>query len=157
MAKCFLTGIELPLKNAYILDQTATHRALRNMKDRVAAMERLLAQFTPKDSVQVYNPKTRKPVTKTQRRLVCQSVAAALAALHPEAKIFIPWPDYVERHAAMARQNQIAPTQVTQEAVPAAPTAPVADAGVAPQTGRNGRIRAKKAALAVGDGHAGAQ
>jgi hypothetical protein len=118
MAKCFLTGIDVPMENAYLLDQGATRRALRSLRERVAAMERLLAQFTPRDSVEVYDYKTRKPAVKPQRRLVCQSVALALSALYPETQLFITWPQFQERCAALTRQSQTKPNAVAMVPAP---------------------------------------
>ena len=118
MAKCFLTGIDVPMESAYLLDQGATRRALRSLRERVAAMERLLAQFTPRDSVEVYDYKTRKPAVKPQRRLVCQSVASALSALYPEAQLFITWPQFQERCLALTRQSQPKPNGVAMVPAP---------------------------------------
>jgi hypothetical protein len=48
MPKCFLTGIEIPMENAYLLDCGAAQRALRNLKLRVAAVERIITQLSPR-------------------------------------------------------------------------------------------------------------
>ena len=89
MAKCFLTGIEMQMESAYLLDQGAARRALRTLKERASVLERLLTQFTPKDSVEVFDYHTRKPSVRQQRRLACQSVAVALSASYPETPLFI--------------------------------------------------------------------
>jgi hypothetical protein len=144
MAKCFLTGIDLPLQSAFILDQGAARRALRSLKERVAAMERLLAQFTPKDSVQVYNPKTRTAVTRSQSRLACQSVAEALSALYPETRLFVLWPEYLKRHRTASRTISIPSSQASSDSTKtpriAATTAPAGNAVIEGQgPGQNNR------------------
>jgi hypothetical protein len=54
MPKCFLTGIEIPMENAYLLDCGAAQRALRNLKLRVAAVERIMTQLSPKDQTEAW-------------------------------------------------------------------------------------------------------
>ncbi len=106
MAKCFLTGIEMQMESAYLLDQGAARRALRTLKERASVLERLLTQFTPKDSVEVFDYHTRKPSVRQQRRLACQSVAVALSASYPETPLFITWPEFKARSkAAKAKLN----------------------------------------------------
>jgi hypothetical protein len=96
MAKCYLTGVEIPVESAYVLDRGAAQRALRSLKQRVAAVERLIAQLGPKDEVEAYGPNGPRK-RKGQRRLVCPTVAAALAASYPEARVFVSWPEFAER------------------------------------------------------------
>jgi hypothetical protein len=38
MPKCFLTGIEIPMENAYLLDCGVAKRALRDLKLRLAGV-----------------------------------------------------------------------------------------------------------------------
>jgi hypothetical protein len=147
MAKCFLTGIDVPMENAYLLDQGATRRALRSLRERVSAMERLLAQFTPRDSVEVYDYKTRKPAVKPQRRLVCQSVASALSALYPETQLFITWPQFRERCTALTRQSQTKPDAVAMVPAPKpmlVPTPSAPEDGAPKQKGTGKKQKAKQ-------------
>lgn len=165
MAKCFLTGIEVPMENAYLLDQGATRRALRSLRERVAAMERLLAQFTPRDSVEVYDYKTRKPAVKPQRRLVCQSVASALSALYPEAQLFITWPQFRERCVALSQQSQTkpngtAPASTQKPMLVPAPVTP--EGGTLKEKGnskkqKTAKPQGEKADTKTGGGHVSAQ
>jgi hypothetical protein len=99
MAKCFLTGIEVQLKDAYLLDRGAAQRALQGLKQRVNAVERLISQLGPKDEIEVFDPKTKTTKTRTQRRLVCRTVAAALSASCQEFPVFIKWTQYTARPA----------------------------------------------------------
>ena len=45
MPKCSLTGIEIPMEKAYLLDCGASKKALHNLKLRVAAVERILGML----------------------------------------------------------------------------------------------------------------
>lgn len=94
MPKCFLTGIEIPMENAYLLDCGAAQRALRNLKLRVAAVERIITQLSPKDQTEVYDYKSKSTKVRPERRLVCQTVAAALSESYPESPLFVAWPAF---------------------------------------------------------------
>jgi hypothetical protein len=99
MAKCFLTGIEVPLDKAYLLDRGAAQRALRNLRLRIAAVERLVSQLGPKDDVPVFDPKAKTTRTRSERRLVCPTVATALSSSYPEAPLFVSWRKFTFRPA----------------------------------------------------------
>jgi hypothetical protein len=99
MAKCFLTGIEVPLDKAYLLDRGAAQRALRNLRQRIAAVERLVSQLGPKDDVPVFDPKLKTTRTRLERRLVCPTVATALSSCYPEAPLFVSWCKFTFRPA----------------------------------------------------------
>lgn len=58
MPKCFFTGIEVQLETAYLLDRGAAQRAARNLRQRLAAVDRLLVQLGPKDPVEMADRKT---------------------------------------------------------------------------------------------------
>jgi hypothetical protein len=129
MAKCFLTGIEMQMESAYLLDQGAARHALRSLKERASVLERLLAQFTPKDSVEVFDYHTRKPSMRQQRRLACQSIATALSASYPDTPLFISWPEFQARSKAL--QSKLKKTVATENAV--APNSLSPDAPVQPK------------------------
>ncbi len=97
MAKCFLTGIEVALEDAYLLDRGAAKRAVRNLKQRLGALERLQAQLTPKDDVEVFDPRSKSTKTRSRTRLVCPTVASALAGCYPEVPLFVTWNEFVRR------------------------------------------------------------
>jgi len=101
MVKCFLTGIEMDLENACILDRGGAKRALHSLKERLTAVERIVTQLSPKDEVQVFDPRSRTTKSRSQNRLVSKSVAAALSASYPEAPLFITWRDYTNRRPAL--------------------------------------------------------
>jgi hypothetical protein len=97
MPKCFLTGIEIPTENACLLDCGAAKRALRDLKLRVATVERIMTQLSPKDETEVYDYKSKSTKVRPERRLVCQTVAAALAESYPESPPFVAWPAFTAR------------------------------------------------------------
>jgi hypothetical protein len=104
MAKCFITGVELNISNGYVLDIAAAQRALRNMRLRVASLERLIQQLSPRDNAEVYDVQQHKYVTKTFRRVVSAQVGAALAVACPEETIFLPWQEWSTRRRAILTQ-----------------------------------------------------
>jgi hypothetical protein len=101
MAKCFITGVEMSLSDGYVLDISAAKRALLNLRQRTATLERLIQQLSPYDDTEVYDVRKHKPVTKKFRRLVTAQVAAALSAACPEATLFLSW------NAATARRREL--------------------------------------------------
>lgn len=97
MAKCFVTGIELPLAETYVLNIAAAYRALRDLRQRVSVLERLIEQLSPKDDVHIYDPWKRDTVIRRDRRLVSPSVAQALSAAYPEGELFMTWSEWRSR------------------------------------------------------------
>ena len=97
MAKCFLTGVELPLEETWVLDIPAAHRALRDLRQRVAAVERLIQQLSPREDVEIYDAKKRETFTRKDRRLINPSIAKALSAVYPEKDLFMPWAEWRSR------------------------------------------------------------
>ncbi|MGD0496829.1 MAG: hypothetical protein ABSC23_00170 [Bryobacteraceae bacterium] len=106
MAKCFFTGIEVDLENAYLLDRGAAKRALRSLKLRVAAVERLISQLNPKDNVEVFDRKSGGAKVRPQRRLVCRTVADALSASYPESPLFLAWREFTARRPPVFSEFQ---------------------------------------------------
>ncbi len=104
MPKCFYTGIEIPLEQCYVLDRGAAQRALIGLKQRSAALERVIAQLTPRDQGPVFDVKTHNTTVRANRRLVSRTVAEALSAACPEARIFLSWPDF--KKAGLKFQQQ---------------------------------------------------
>ena len=97
MPKCFFTGIEIQMEDAYLLDRGAAKRALRDLKLRVVAVERLVSQLSAKDEVEAYDHKSQSTKVRSQRRLVCATVAGALSASYPESPLFVAWPKFAAR------------------------------------------------------------
>jgi hypothetical protein len=94
MAKCFLTGIEVNVTDAYVLDNATAYQALKDLRQRATVLDRLIQQLGPLQDTEVYDPKHRKSVIRKDRRLVCRTVADALSPSYPEKNLFILLTDY---------------------------------------------------------------
>lgn len=91
MARCYLTGVEIKLDDAFVLDLTTAHRTLRELKEKVATLERLIAQIGGTDRVPIPNRDGAGTYFRKDRRVVSRSVALALGAVCPDREIFLPW------------------------------------------------------------------
>jgi len=87
--KCFLTGIELKEQEAFTLDLSAARKAIRELKSRAVAIEKLIINLGEIDKVQTPSGMQRR------RRIVCSQIAEALSASFPGANIFISWQQWV--------------------------------------------------------------
>lgn len=77
MPRCYVTGAEITRDDAFVLDLTAAHRTLRELKEKVATLER---QLGATDRVPVPNRGGPGMFQRKYLRLVSRSVALALAA-----------------------------------------------------------------------------
>lgn len=102
MFRCFLTGVEVELENAYVLNRAVLYRVLRGLKQRTESLERLLQQLGPQDEVIVRQLAGQPPVTKKNRRLVSKAVAEVFRAAAAEPDLFIPFTTF----AASAPRSQ---------------------------------------------------
>lgn len=110
MARCYLTGVEMSLEDAYVLHRRAVHHHLAALKDRTASLQRLVAQLSPLDVEEPFMPgKASSADRPTQRRhrLVCKAVAEALGPAYPDIQVFLNWPAY--RATVRATRTQQAP------------------------------------------------
>lgn len=101
MARCFITGIELKLVESYVLDITVAHRALKELRQQAASLERLIQQLGQKDDTEVFDRRKGEPAIRKDRRLVSRSVAEALSAACPQKKLFIEWSEWRSRRRTM--------------------------------------------------------
>lgn len=91
MARCYLTGVEIKLDDAFVLDLTTAHRTLRELKEKVATLERLIAQLGGTDRVPIPNRDGAGTYLRKDRRVISRSVALALGAVCPDRELFVPW------------------------------------------------------------------
>jgi hypothetical protein len=91
MARCYLTGVGISLDEAFVLDLTVAHRVLRDLRERLATLERLTAQLGEKDSVTIQRRGSSGSHTRQDRRVVSKSVATALSDACADAELFVPW------------------------------------------------------------------
>jgi len=101
MAKCFLTGVDLEIEQAYILDLGAAFRACKDLRQRLATIERLIQQFGSLDDASVFDPKNRVYVTKKRHRLISSAMAQALSSAYPGERLFLSWSEWRSRRHAV--------------------------------------------------------
>jgi len=94
MPKCFMTGMEIRLEDAFILDRSEALRAMRELRGKLKALERLVAELGELEKVELPDKRTGKTFTRFDLRMVCLSVAQALSAIWAEKKLFIRWSEW---------------------------------------------------------------
>lgn len=97
MAKCFLTGIEVPLGEAYLLDIAAANRVIRELREQLKVLERLVEQFSPDDLVEAYDHALHRQVSVKRKRLVCKPVVETFRSAANGQRLFILWPEWRAR------------------------------------------------------------
>ena len=107
MAKCFITGVELPLEETYVLNISSAHKAFRSLKHRLESVERLIEQLSPVDDVEFYDAKKREMIMKKNRRLVSPIVAKALSTAYPEGNLFFSWTDWLAKRQKIKKLREI--------------------------------------------------
>jgi hypothetical protein len=100
MARCYLTGVEIPLDEAFVLDLTAAHQAARDLKEKLTRVERLVSQLGATDPVPIA-PGLQQQLTRRDRRVVSASVARVLGEACPERALFIPFRAWRARGRAL--------------------------------------------------------
>ncbi|MDP2817716.1 MAG: hypothetical protein Q8O29_05450 [Polaromonas sp.] len=107
MVHCFLTGVQFPLEDGFVLSRREAHDLLYVLNDRAASLKRVIDQFSPLDGAEGNMATDRLSqgggVARRKHRLVCKAVADALAPGFPEIKLFLAWPEYHSR--ALLRRN----------------------------------------------------
>jgi hypothetical protein len=91
MARCYLTGVEIKLDDAFVLDLTIAYRTVRELKEKVATLERLIAQLGRSDEVPIPDRGGTGTHLRKDRRVVSGPVAVALGAVCPDRELFLPW------------------------------------------------------------------
>lgn len=97
MIRCFLTGVQFPLEDAFVLNRREARDLLDTLKDRVNSLRRVIEQFSPMDeeneNVEITRS-ARNGFARKKHRLVCKAVAEVLAPGFPEIRLFLTWPEY---------------------------------------------------------------
>lgn len=106
MARCFLTGVDLVMEKAFVLDKAEAYRAARGMRNKLAALEKLIADLGVKEKVEFPDKRTGKIFSRFDSRLVCETVASALSATCAERKLFVRWPEWKASQKARLRDNK---------------------------------------------------
>lgn len=97
MPKCFLTGVEVSFEDAFLLDSSAARHLLKDLKERIASLERMIEQLGAVDKVELPNPSSGQKRVRKDRRLVSQSVAEVLQSGFPEKCLFLTWRSWRSR------------------------------------------------------------
>ncbi len=108
MACCFLTGVQVSLEQAYVLNRREARELLDVLKYRVASLRRVIEQFSPlddQDDLSTVPLALRANFAPKKHRLVCKTVADALAPGFPEIKLFMEWPVYRSQARKTALQG----------------------------------------------------
>ena len=108
MAHCYLTGVQVCLENAFVLNRREARELLEVIKDRAASLRRVIEQLSPLDDQdeQVGVPAARRAsFAPKKHRLVCKAVADALAPGFPEIRLFQEWPAYQAAARKVIRQG----------------------------------------------------
>lgn len=131
MVRCFLTGVEMQLEDAYVLNVSVARHALRDLHQQVTALERLVDQLAECDRTEGHDKKGKRFVRR-DRRLVSESMAKALSAAYPQKELFVTWREWhaqqpfrVNKPAA-ARQKPAAVPKPSDNAVVSAGRSPAA-------------------------------
>ncbi len=111
MARCYLTGVEFTLEDAYVLHRREVHDHVARLNDRVASLQRLIAQLSPLDIEEPApsgSPSQPNRLPRRRHRLVCKAIADALRPGYPEITLFIAWPEYLVRVRELNAKRSLA-------------------------------------------------
>ncbi|HSA32112.1 MAG TPA: hypothetical protein P5077_00135 [bacterium] len=95
MPLCTVTGIEMMLNEAYVLDLYEIKRAVRECKNRLAALERLERDYGTRDVLERKQPGTGRIEKAVFYRLVCESAAAELSRVYPSRRLFLRFDEFL--------------------------------------------------------------
>ena len=109
MIRCYLTGVQIPIENAMMLNRREALNQLTALREQLTSLQRTVDQFSPMDDMpQAAHPAfaKKKNFASKKHRLVCKAVADALAAAWPGTKMFIAWGEYTAQ-VRVAKQRQL--------------------------------------------------
>jgi hypothetical protein len=91
MARCYLTGVGIALDEAFVLDLSVAHRVMRDLRERLATLERLTSNLGEKDRVTIHQRGGAGTRERQDRRVVSKTVATALSEACADAELFVAW------------------------------------------------------------------
>lgn len=97
IARCFLTGVQFPMEDAFVLNRREARLLLSALSDRVACLRRLIEQLAPLDDTDDRDsnqPKRNPKAARRRHRLLCKAMAETIANAYPEVRLFHAWPEY---------------------------------------------------------------
>jgi hypothetical protein len=91
MAHCFVSGLQIEMNDALVLNVGAAWRVIRDLEGQASRLKRLVDQLGPKDRVQITSVNGKATLVRHHRRLVSRAVADAIATAWPQKNLFVPW------------------------------------------------------------------
>jgi len=91
MIKCYMTGVEVDLQDAFVLDLYEARLALRELSNRMQAVEKLIETFGTPDIVEKILQDSRTVLRKKRHRLLSRAIASALGEVCPGRPLFVPF------------------------------------------------------------------
>ena len=122
MAKCFITGVEIPIHEAYVLDVTEARRAIRDLSNRIKAIEKLVVNLGERDIVSVESIDGGSASSRWEFRLVSGTVAKAMSEACPGKEIFATLGELRERRKSRTRGVAPSPVPATRKQTLASPS-----------------------------------
>jgi hypothetical protein len=110
-----MTGTEIQLEDAYILDRSEAYRALRELRGKLKALERLIADLGELERVEMPDRRTGRSFIRTDSRMVCLRVAEALSSLCLERKLFIRWSEWKAKRKETCQKLRAQSTEVSSD------------------------------------------
>ena len=104
--RCAVTGVEVPLDDAFVLDVTAARQRVRELRSQLATLQRAIDNFNT-TVVEVGGPTPRRYHARVMFSL---GVAAAFDA-GVTRDLFIPWPEHLRRAAGLLAQRLLSHPQ----------------------------------------------
>jgi len=109
MVRCFLTGVEMTLEDALVLNRRDAHQLLARLHERAANLRRVIEQFAPLDEPTQFAVPPREPPAQPLRkkhRLVCRAVEGLIAPAYPEVRLFLPWVEYKQKVQTLRQSHE---------------------------------------------------
>ena len=107
MSNCHVTGIEIDLREAYVLHVSVALKNLRKRKRQVLLLEKLLQDFGKREIVQVATAEG-KTVSKKRNRLLCHMVVQAyIQDLECSEDLFILFTDLCELGKRLKKKTKM--------------------------------------------------
>lgn len=112
MAKCFITGVDIDIREAFILHVPEAKRALRELRNRISALENLIESLGKRDEVEVESDRYGKTIRRAEYRILSGGIADALSEVCPGRKLFVRLSEWqAARKNLMAHARQFASSQ----------------------------------------------